>query len=78
MAEITQATITKCWRRQILGTLEEIKKGYRKKAIHDRPDRNPGDKKADEKILRRLPKRMTSLCNPDKTFCVTTIQVMRD
>ena len=44
---------------------DEIKKAYRKKAIQYHPDKNPGDKKAEEKFI-QAPEAYEVLSNPDK------------
>lgn len=44
---------------------DEIKKAYRKKAIQYHPDRNPGDKKAEEKF-KEAAEAYDVLSNPDK------------
>lgn len=46
-------------------TPEEIKKAYRKKAIQYHPDRNPGDKEAEEKF-KEAAEAYEVLSNPDK------------
>ena len=46
-------------------TAEEIKKAYRKKAIQYHPDRNPGDKAAEEKF-KEAAEAYDVLSNPDK------------
>lgn len=46
-------------------TAEEIKKAYRKKAIQYHPDRNPGDKEAEEKF-KEAAEAYDVLSNPDK------------
>ena len=46
-------------------TADEIKKAYRKKAIQYHPDRNPGDKEAEEKF-KEAAEAYDVLSNPDK------------
>src|SRR5574344_1184925 len=46
-------------------TPEEIKKAYRKKAIEFHPDKNPGDKQAEEKF-KEAAEAYDVLSNPDK------------
>ena len=46
-------------------TADEIKKVYRKKAIQYHPDRNPGDKEAEEKF-KEAAEAYEVLSNPDK------------
>ena len=46
-------------------TADEIKKAYRKKAIQYHPDRNPGDKEAEEKF-KEAAEAYEVLSNPDK------------
>ena len=46
-------------------TTEEIKKAYRKLALETHPDRNPGNKEAEEKF-KELAKAYETLSNPDK------------
>ena len=46
-------------------TADEIKKAYRKKAIQYHPDRNPGDKEAEE-IFKEAADAYDVLSKPDK------------
>ena len=46
-------------------SVEEIKKAYRKKAIQYHPDKNPGDKVAEEKF-KEAAEAYDVLSNPDK------------
>ena len=46
-------------------SVEEIKKAYRKKAIQYHPDKNPGDKVAEEKF-KEATEAYDVLSNPDK------------
>ena len=46
-------------------TADEIKKAYRKKAIQYHPDRNPGDKEAEEKF-KEAAEAYDVLSNPEK------------
>ncbi|MDD3211605.1 DnaJ domain-containing protein, partial [Bacteroides graminisolvens] len=46
-------------------TADQIKKAYRKKAIEFHPDKNPGDKTAEEKF-KEAAEAYDVLSNPDK------------
>ena len=46
-------------------TIDVIKKAYRKKAIQYHPDKNPGDKEAEEKF-KEAAEAYDVLSNPDK------------
>lgn len=50
---------------QINATEEEIKKAYRKKAMDNHPDRNPGDKDA-EKRFKEIQQAYENLVDPNK------------
>lgn len=58
-------------------TLDVIKKAYRKKAIQYHPDKNPGDKEAEEKF-KEAAEAYDVLSNPDKTRPLRPIRTCRN
>ena len=57
-------------------TVEEIKKAYRKKAIQYHPDKNPGDKEAEEKF-KEAAEAYDVLSNPEERSAEHRLDAIR-